>query len=99
MGKQTKLTKAARGQMCQIRIPGVCNHDPETTVLAHLPGGGMAGKTEDIFGAHACYACHREVDRETRMVSKEDAERWHLDGMVRTIQYLLDTGQIEIIIK
>ncbi|EEZ9756718.1 TPA: nuclease domain-containing protein, partial [Escherichia coli] len=24
------LRKAAKGQMCQIRIPGYCNHNPET---------------------------------------------------------------------
>ncbi|HFV6815175.1 TPA: nuclease domain-containing protein, partial [Escherichia coli] len=24
------LRKAARGQMCQVRIPGYCNHNPET---------------------------------------------------------------------
>ena len=29
------LRKAAKGQMCQIRIPGYCNHNPETSVLAH----------------------------------------------------------------
>lgn len=29
------LRKAARGQMCTVRIPGYCNHDPETSVLAH----------------------------------------------------------------
>ncbi|HCS2009647.1 TPA: DUF1364 family protein, partial [Shigella boydii] len=23
------LRKAARGQMCTVRIPGYCNHDPE----------------------------------------------------------------------
>ena len=33
--RQTKLTKAARGRECQVRIPGVCNGNPETTVLAH----------------------------------------------------------------
>ncbi|EGD9624958.1 DUF1364 domain-containing protein, partial [Shigella flexneri] len=25
------LLKAARGQMCTVRIPGYCNHDPETS--------------------------------------------------------------------
>ncbi|EJN2318773.1 DUF1364 family protein, partial [Escherichia coli] len=25
------LRKAARGQMCQVRIPGYCNHNPETS--------------------------------------------------------------------
>ncbi|EIC2853121.1 DUF1364 domain-containing protein, partial [Escherichia coli] len=29
------LRKAAKGQMCTVRIPGYCNHNPETSVLAH----------------------------------------------------------------
>lgn len=30
------LRKAARGRECQVRIPGVCNGNPETTILAHI---------------------------------------------------------------
>ncbi len=26
------LRKAAKGQMCTVRIPGYCNHNPETSV-------------------------------------------------------------------
>lgn len=29
------LRKEARGRECQVRIYGVCNGNPETTVLAH----------------------------------------------------------------
>lgn len=29
------LRKEARGRECQIRIPGVCNGNPETVVLTH----------------------------------------------------------------
>ncbi|HDH3110461.1 TPA: nuclease domain-containing protein, partial [Escherichia coli] len=25
------LRKAAKGQMCTVRIPGYCNHNPETS--------------------------------------------------------------------
>ncbi len=37
------LRKAARGRECQVRIPGVCNGNPETTVLAHIPLLDCAG--------------------------------------------------------
>ncbi len=37
------LRKAAKGQMCQIRIPGYCNHNPETSVLAHYRLAGTCG--------------------------------------------------------
>ncbi|HBS0984508.1 DUF1364 family protein, partial [Klebsiella pneumoniae] len=29
------LRKAARGRECTVRIPGYCNGNPETSVLAH----------------------------------------------------------------
>lgn len=64
------LRKAARGIECQVRIPGVCNHNPETSVLAHirLPGTcGMGIKPPDLLGAIACSACHDEIDRRTRL--------------------------------
>ncbi|MER2105083.1 MAG: nuclease domain-containing protein, partial [Pseudomonas atacamensis] len=34
-----KLRASANGQECTVRMPGICNHNPETTVLAHLPCG------------------------------------------------------------
>ena len=37
----SKLRKSAKGQLCLVRLPGVCNHNAETTVLAHLGGAGM----------------------------------------------------------
>ncbi len=40
------LRKAAKGQMCQIRIPGYCNHNPETSVLAHYRLAGTCGNSD-----------------------------------------------------
>lgn len=59
-----KILDAARGHHCTLRIPGVCNGDPETTVLAHPPirNGGVALKGSAIDGAFACSACHDVVD-------------------------------------
>lgn len=37
------LRKAARGRECQVRIPGVCNGNPETSVLAHIRLAGLCG--------------------------------------------------------
>ena len=58
----SKITESARGEQCQVRIPGVCNRDPETTVFAHLNGGGMGMKQPDCEGAYCCSACHDVVD-------------------------------------
>ncbi|WP_258177743.1 DUF1364 domain-containing protein [Photobacterium phosphoreum] len=35
--RSNKLRKAAKGQQCSVQILGVCNFNPETVVLAHLP--------------------------------------------------------------
>lgn len=55
------LRKLARGKPCMVRIPGVCNHNPDTTVLAHIRRGGVAGvgqKPPDTCGVWACSNCH-----------------------------------------
>ena len=58
-----KLRASARGQQCTLRIPGVCNHDPATTVLCHLPTHKSAASKGDgwhaVFG---CSACHDAID-------------------------------------
>ena len=85
MSKQTKLTKSARGQDCQIRIEGICNHDNTTTILAHRAGGGMGGKVPDREGAYACSACHDAVDgRSKTWLEPEQLKSYHDDGIFRT---------------
>lgn len=32
----SKLRESARGQDCLVRLPGVCNRNPETVVLAQV---------------------------------------------------------------
>ncbi len=59
------LRKAARGQMCTVRIPGYCNHNPETSVLAHYRLAGTCGtatKPHDMQAAIACSSCHDLID-------------------------------------
>ena len=54
------LRKAARGRECQVRIPGVCNGNPETSVLAHIRLAGLCGtgiKPPDLIATIACSAC------------------------------------------
>ena len=84
------LRDSARGQECTIRLPGICNRDPATTVLCHLPGGGTGMKHSDIHAAFACSSCHDEVDRRTQIDDAEYARASFFDGMVRTQQYWLD---------
>jgi len=85
VSKPDKYTESARGQMCQIRIPNVCNHNPATTVFAHIGGAGMGKKGLNIHGSYACSACHDEVDDRTMVYDDRNIiELWHYHGMKRT---------------
>jgi len=93
----SKIRQSARGQQCQVRIPFVCNHNPETTVLAHGNGSaydkGIGAKGRDYQGAYACSACHDVVDRRARApegFTREQIELAFADGVMRT-QRILET--------
>jgi hypothetical protein len=64
----SKITDFARGQDCLLRLPGVCNGNPETSVWAHsnryADGKGAGLKADDRNGCIACYACHMVYDRQ-----------------------------------
>jgi hypothetical protein len=76
-----------------VRLTGICNHNSETVVLAHvrLPGvSGMSLKASDLIGAWACSACHDAIDRRAHTDLDRDYVRLaHLEGMVRTINQLI----------
>jgi hypothetical protein len=86
------LRKTAKGRGCMVRLEGICNHNPETTVLAHIrmPGlSGMGIKADDLLGAWACSACHDAIDRRSHTDLDRDYVRLaHLEGMARTIAQL-----------
>lgn len=93
----SKLTKLARGRDCQVRLPGICNHDAETTVLAHYRLAGTCGmgiKPHDLLGAWACSSCHDEIDRRTRRIDADSAALAHLEGVIRTQAILLKEGKV-----
>ncbi|MCY1297302.1 putative nuclease YbcO [compost metagenome] len=94
----SKLTKAARGRECQVRIPGICNGNPETTVLAHYRLAGTCGtsmKPNDLQGAWACSACHDACDgRAKTEYSHDELRLMHAEGVVRTIDILVREGKV-----
>ena len=93
----SKIRKAARGRECQLRIPGACNHDPSTTVLAHLGGGGIGRKQPDIFAAFACSSCHDAVDGRIDVNWDNTlVALWFYQGVIRTQEILLKEGLIKI---
>lgn len=89
----SKITKSARNEECQIRLPNICNFNPETTVFCHIGGGGMARKANDIHGAYGCSSCHDAIDRRVQTnFSREDLSLYHYDGVIRTQLILLEKG-------
>lgn len=58
------IRRAAAGQRCTLNLPHICNHDPETVVLAHIHDEqfGRGQKADDTSGMFACHACHTAYD-------------------------------------
>lgn len=93
--ESAKLRKSAKGQECQVRIPGICNGNNETTVLAHLNGGGMGTKKSDLMAAFACSSCHDALDGRVRtQYFSNELDRMHREGVERTQQIWLDSGLV-----
>lgn len=95
--KQDKYTKSARDQDCQVRIPGYCNFNPETTVLAHLGSGGMGAKRLNIHGSYCCSSCHDVLDGRVRSdYSSDELKLMHLEGVIRTQEIMINEGVLKI---
>lgn len=95
----SKLRKSAKGQECFIRIPGVCNWNPETTVLCHVNGGGMGLKSDDMAGAFGCSSCHLAVDGKPEIkhgFSYIEILLMFLQGVLRTQEYWRKIGLIKV---
>ncbi|MEG7663767.1 DUF1364 domain-containing protein [Hafnia paralvei] len=93
------LRKEAQGRECQVRLPGICNGNSETVVLAHFRMAGLCGvgmKPNDLFGAWACSACHDEIDRRTRRTDASEAHMAHLEGVIRTQAALIAEGKLKL---
>ena len=85
------LRQLAQGQPCMIRVPGVCNRNPETTVLAHYRMADLCGvgmKPPDWCGAWACRACHDAVDGRvnlSKVWTHYELRIMHAEGVFRTL--------------
>jgi len=68
-----KLRQSARGEECTFQIAGICSHDAERTVLAHIrdESKGMGNKADDWSAAFACDKCHEAIDQHRLPVEEE----------------------------
>ncbi|MBO2578150.1 DUF1364 family protein [Shewanella algae] len=95
--RSKKITDSANGQDCTLRLPGICNHDPQTVVFAHIGRRrGIGIKCADYFGVYACDACHSEIDRRTRIMDTEHLEAEKLRALEETQERLFEAGLIQI---
>lgn len=92
----TKLRNSAKGQPCSFQIPGVCNHNQETTVLCHAPSDvkGMGNKSDDFHAAFGCASCHEALDQH-RLEKWEEYFFW-LRGIQRTQAYWQSKGLLMV---
>lgn len=92
--KNKKITDSARGEDCTLRISGVCNFNPETTVFAHMNGGGMGYKHHDIHGCYACSKCHSLLD--SAWGYGMTGQNALFKSMIETQNKLIEKGLIKI---
>lgn len=93
------IREAAKGEPCTVQIVAVCNGDPMTSVLAHLPdeSHGMARKSDDLSAVIACSACHDAIDRRVPSNYLESYREFYLRrALVRTWRRLVAKGVIQI---
>jgi hypothetical protein len=91
---ENKIRASAKGEDCTVRLPGICNHNQETVVFAHLNGirfgHGVGHKTK--WGAYACSSCHDEIDRRTRQMDADCVKLAHYEGTIETLNKLVEKG-------
>lgn len=99
--KSQAIRDSARDEECTVRITGVCNHDPKTTVWSHAPIGaaGKAGalKALDLCGCYSCAACHDVVDGRAPRPAGYSREQVLLDwffGHLRSLVRLKQKGLV-----
>lgn len=93
--RSKKIRDSAKGESCTLRIPGICNGNPKTTVFAHLPGNkGTGTKNHDIFGVYSCSVCHDWMDN--RIHAKGDAA--FLNARGEMLRALMET-QLKLVEK
>lgn len=93
------LRQYAKGKPCLVRVPGWCNNEPETIVLAHYRMAGYSGmglKNEDLLAAFACSDCHDLCDGRRPGLSRSQRQLFLAEGVMRTQAYLLERGIITI---
>ncbi len=83
------LLAMARGQDCNMRVPGICNRNPETVVAAHsnshVHGKAKGRKADDCYVVYACSSCHSWLDQGYGAIDKSMGAHTFENGMIRQV--------------
>ena len=92
------IRNAARGESCTLMIPGVCNGNPETAVMAHLPSPIKGYKSTDLGGCVcACSDCHDAIDgRRGFQCSPADLQFYMRRATILTLDLLRRKGVLTV---
>ena len=97
------ITRSARDEECQIRIPLVCNRMNETVVFCHANGSaagkGLWQKSPDYLGAYGCSSCHDVVDYRVKApahFTRDDIRLMFAEGIFRTQRILEEKGLLKV---
>ena len=98
MQEMIKITKSANGEHCTIRLPGICNHNPDTVVFCHINGirhgHGVGVKTH--FGAYGCSSCHDAIDgRVKTQYQAVELKNALYEAVLETLSKLIDKGLVK----
>ena len=100
MIRSNALRNSARDQDCSLNIVGICNYDPQTTILAHLPNesGGKGFKSTDLCAVYACSSCHDAIDGRAAFPPAESDYRhqYYLRAVIRTQEIMAAKGLLLI---
>ena len=93
LARSKKILNSARGEDCALRLIGICNFNPETTVAAHVGyRRGMAIKCGDNMVVYACSNCHQAIDS----AGREDYAADKVRALEETQEKLIEKGLMVI---
>lgn len=93
LARSKKIMKSAKGEDCTLRLVGICNFNPETTIAAHVGvRRGMAIKCGDNMVAYACSSCHAAIDS----AGREEYAADKLRAIEETQEKLIEKGLLVV---
>lgn len=98
LARSKHILNSARGEDCTLRLVGICNFNPETTVFAHIgKRRGMSIKCADYFDIYACSSCHDVIDsRVNSDYTQEQLASEELRALEETQEKLIEKGLLVV---